>query len=289
MNTLLWSLMTLTAFAPTPSPAQAPPPVAATAVDTLFVKVGPNPKVPGRSKNQQRAVILIHGLGLHILQAERIQKARLRSWQQADSPMVRRLGQEADVYSLAYGQNVAVEKVCESSLLLRHIQALRAAGYLHIVLVGHSAGGLIARQVVEDHPRAGVTRVIQICSPNAGSVWAALKTARSAQTAFLTSLTRGARQKALEERAGKRIPAEVEFVCVIGSTRVGGDGVVVPRAQWSGDLQAQGVPAYPLRTTHWDAMHSPRTADLLARLVSEPQPRWDAEKVARERKQLLGS
>ncbi|MFO0925767.1 MAG: alpha/beta fold hydrolase [Gemmataceae bacterium] len=275
-------------FAPLTPPA---PPVdeKATPVDTLFVKVGPNPKVPGRTPGQPRALVLIHGLSLHFLHGDKIQKAKLRPWQEAESPVVKRLGQEGDVYSLAYGQTVAVETVCEASLLLRHLAGLKAAGYTQIVLIGHSAGGLIARQVVEDFPDLGVTRVIQVCSPNAGSVLAALKTARGAQMAFLLSLTRGARLKVLEERAKKRLPVAVEFVCVVGATRVGGDGVVVPRSQWSSELQAQGVPAYPLRATHWEAMHSPKTGDLLARLAVEPQPRWPPDKIIQVRKQLLGS
>lgn len=272
------------------APLTSPPPAETDAlVDTLFVKVGPNSKVPGRTPGQPRAIVLIHGLGLHILQTDKIQKAKLRVWQEADSPLVRRLGQEGDVYSLAYGQTVAVETMCEASLLLRHLARLKMAGYAQIVLVGHSAGGLIARQVVEDFPDLGVTRVVQVCSPNAGSMWAALKTARGAQRTFLLSLTCAARVKVLEERGKKRIPETVEFVCIVGATRVGGDGVVVPRSQWSSELQAQGIPAYPLRATHWEAMHSPRTAELLARLIVEPQPRWPPDRIIQARKQLLGS
>jgi pimeloyl-ACP methyl ester carboxylesterase len=263
-------------------------PLADDQVEMLFVKVGPNPKVPGQTPGQLRAVVLIHGLGLHMFNKDKITHAGLRKWQQPCSPLVRRLGRDSDVYGLAYGQNVPVEEIAGTSLLVKHIHRLREAGYQQIVLVGHSAGGLIARHLVEDHPDLGVTRVIQVCSPNLGSAWAALKTARSEQQAFLQSLTRSARQKVLDDRSSKRIPDRVEFVCIVGSSRVGGDGIVFSRSQWTADLQSQGVPVYPLRTTHWDAMHNSRTADLIARLVVEPQPRWNASKVVEVRKQLLG-
>jgi pimeloyl-ACP methyl ester carboxylesterase len=276
MTTLLLALLALPAAAPD-------------TVQTHFVKVGPSALVPGRTPDQDRAIVLIHGLSVHLISKEKPTKARLRTWQHADSLLVKHLGRDADVYSLAYSQTAPCDKVCEQSRLARHVKTLKEAGYREIVLVGHSAGGLIARHLVEDHPDLGVTKVIQVCSPNAGSGWAALKTARSVQVAFLTSLTRAARGKVLKERADRRIPKHCEFVCVVGSSVVGGDGVVPLKSQWSEDLQAQGVPAYALRTAHWEAMKTTRAAELLSRLVREKQPRWDERQVAEARKKLLGN
>jgi pimeloyl-ACP methyl ester carboxylesterase len=259
-------------------------------VQTLFVKVGPMPGVAGRSPDQDRAVVLIHGLSLHMISQQNTYKAYLRPWQQSDHPLVRRLAQDSDVYALAYGQNVPVDQVTASGDILRHIRSLKSAGYKQIVLVGHSAGGLIARELVEDHPDAGVTRVVQVCSPNAGSGWAALRTTRAVQIPFLVSLTRTGREKVIEKRyPGTRVPDSVGFACVVGTCHLGGDGVVSCRSQWSADLQKQGVPAYSVKTTHWDAMNNSRTQDLLGRLVVEPLPRWDEAKVAEARKSLLGS
>jgi pimeloyl-ACP methyl ester carboxylesterase len=268
-----------------------PPAMSAPAakVQTLFVKVGPMPGVSGRSPGQDRAVVLIHGLGLHMISSEKPVKAYLRNWQQSDHPLVRRLAQDSDVYALAYGQNLPLEEIVSSPEVLRHLRSLKEAGYKQVILVGHSAGGLIARQLVEDHADLGVTRVVQVCSPNEGSGWAALRTARAAQMPFLVSLTRSGREKVIDQRyPAKRIPESVEFACVVGSCRLRGDGVVSTRSQWSAELQAQGVPAYSIRTTHWDAMTNSRIPDLLARLAIEPMPRWDEAKVIEARMTLIG-
>ena len=67
---------------------------------------------------------------------------------------------------------------------------LRQAGYSEVILLGFSAGGVVARQFVEDNPAAGVTRVIQVCAPNLGSPLAKLKSSVGlAQESFLQSLT----------------------------------------------------------------------------------------------------
>jgi pimeloyl-ACP methyl ester carboxylesterase len=259
-----------------------------TTVEVLFVKVGPNARVVGRSAGQERAVVLIHGLALHPLAKDKASKARLRPWQQQDSALVKEVARHADVYALAYGQTAACERIAESLPLLEHVRGLKKAGYRDIVLVGHSAGGLIARQLVEDNEDIGVTKVIQVCCPNAGSNWAALRTTRSVQAAFLASLTHSARERLLKERKEKRIPNAVQFACVIASVHLGGDGVVSCKSQWSEDLQTQGIPAVSLHATHWDAVRSAKGAELLGRLVQESQKRWDERTVREARKKLLG-
>jgi pimeloyl-ACP methyl ester carboxylesterase len=256
-------------------------------VETLFVKVGPTPLTAGRSANRDKAVILIHGLGLHPFSSGKALRAKLRPWQQGDSPVVKKLSEQADVYALAYGQNAAIDKIADDPSLVRYLGRVKKEGYREIILVGHSAGGLIVRQLVEDHPDLGITRVIQVCAPNAGSGWASLKAATVSQMEFMTSLTRTFRLKALEKREAKRIPVSVEFVCVVGSCRVAGDGIVVAKSQWPLDLQAQGIPAHALRITHWEAMKNPKTIELLQKLVKEPQPRWDAKKVLESLKTIV--
>jgi pimeloyl-ACP methyl ester carboxylesterase len=273
----------------TTPPVWTVPTTLPTHVQTMFVKVAPRPGPIGRSPGQDRAVVLIHGLGLQMINQEKACKPYLRPYQQSDSPLVRRLARDSDVYALCYGQNASVESIALSPDLIRYILSLKAEGYCQIVLIGHSAGGLIARHLVEDHPELGVTRVIQVCAPNGGSGWAALKTARAAQIPFLVSLTRTSRQKVLHQRsADRRIPESVEFACVVGSCNLRGDGVVSTRSQWTADLQMQGIPAYTLKATHWEAMSCSRTPELLARIVVEPMPRWDAARVAQARKALLG-
>lgn len=257
-------------------------------IDAVFAKVGPSAKDAGRSRGRERAVVLIHGLALHPIKGEKAGKAGLRGWQKSDSVLVKELSAHSDVYSFAYAQTSAVEKVPESTGLAGHIRGLKKLGYKEIVLVGHSAGGLVARHFVEDNPDAGVTKVIQVCTPNGGSTLAALKAAREAQIAFLSSLSRTARAMTLEKRKDVTIPPKVEFACVVGALRLGTDGVVSSTSQWSEDLQKQGVPAHLLRTTHWDAMKTARGAEFLSKLILDPQPRWKAEQVSEAKKKLLG-
>jgi pimeloyl-ACP methyl ester carboxylesterase len=262
------------------------------AVDTQFVQVHPEP-IDGlgwrRSVGQWRAVVLLHGLQPHPFDDSKVAQSALRDWQKPGSTLVTALTHHADVFAFAYGQNVALEEIAAEPALRIGIARLRKLGYQEVVLIGHSAGGLVARQFVEDHPTAGVTKVIQVCSPNGGSSWSKLAIGvRHSQEAFMRSLTKEGRQMCLKQRSGKRIPADVEFVCVVGMGAGFGDGVVSCQCQWTEDLQAQGIPAVPLGTTHFRAMRSPECAEKLAELVREPQRRWDAARVSGVRRQLLG-
>jgi hypothetical protein len=240
-----------------------------------------------RSPGQERAVVLIHGLNVHLVRKSLVDHPSYRCWQEPDSRVVRHLAPLADVFSLAYSQNAPVEQISELAGLPGQIDLIRRLGYREIVLIGHSAGALIARQFVEDHPDAGVTKVIQVCAPNTGSAWAKLPLVRANQASFMYSMTCAGRQHILAQRAGKRIPAHVEFACVLGSCKLGGDGVVLNRNQWSEELQQQGIPVIPFHCNHYDAMILTRSAELLAQLVREALPRWDAEHVAAVRKQLI--
>src|SRR5262249_43539858 len=146
-------------------------------------------------------VVLLHGLKPHPFSKENVTKAIFHGWQLPDSVLVKQLVKEADVYAFAYAQNASVDEVAESPDLSDAVRRLRLRGYTEIVLIGHSAGGLIARQLVEDNPNVGVSKVIQVCAPNGGSSWASLKMVRSNQFDFLASLTKETRRKALSDRS----------------------------------------------------------------------------------------
>jgi pimeloyl-ACP methyl ester carboxylesterase len=262
-----------------------------TPVPTQFVQVAPEfREAPAavRSVGQQRAIVLVHGLYMHPFNKDNVARAQLHGWQKPGSVLVQRLAREGDVYAFAYAQTVAADEVAFRSDLLGCVRLLRELGYSDVVLLGHSAGGLIVRTLVEDHPEAGVTKVIQVCAPNGGSGWAAVQAVRANQVEFLSSLTKTARQRASEVRGDRFIPPSIEFVCVIGTGTIKGDGLVMCRCQWPEDLQVQGIPAVALAATHWTAVRGSRGAELLARLVREPQPRWDAARVRAGRKRLLG-
>src|ERR1043165_6526837 len=215
------------------------------AVASTFQQAAPAP-VDGkltRSANQAQAVVLIHGFYFH-LRDKSVPNAELRPWQKADGPLVKELAKHADVFVFAYGQNASIETIVKESKLQDSIAQLRKLGYTEIVLLGHSAGGLIARQFVEDHPDAGVTKVIQVCAPNGGSPLALLRGHKS-QKVFLDCLSEGGRQECLKLRADKRIPQNVQFVCVVarGDGKNGTDGIVPCVSQWTEDLHKQGIPA----------------------------------------------
>lgn len=264
--------------------------LAAGEVQTEFVQVSPaakNGKLE-RSMDQARAVLLIHGLRAHPFSEKKVTRPGFQDWQRAESALVKALVEDADVFAFAYSQDVIVDAVPKAPGLAAAIRGLRAAGYADIVLVGHSAGGLIARHFVEDHPDAGVTKVIQVCTPNGGSSWGKVTIGvRQSQEVFLTSLTKDARQLCLKERKEKCIPEKVQFICVVGTGSGVGDGIVLTTCQWSADLQDQGIPVCTIDITHFLAMRGPDGVKKVAELVRTDQPRWDAERVAEMKKKLF--
>jgi pimeloyl-ACP methyl ester carboxylesterase len=256
---------------------------AVSGLEMKFEQVAPEHKAAetfARSAGQGRAVVLVHGLRWRDGLAS--PKANFENWQQADSTLVKTLKNHADVFSFAYGQNLAVDRIAASVELLGHLRCVRQLGYKEIVLVGHSAGGLIVRQLVEDNAQLGVTKVIQVSAPNGGSDLGKL----SAEP-FITSLTKREREACMLKRADKKVPASIEFVCVVSGS-FGTDLMVLCSCQWTPDLQEQGIPAIALHRNHHNAIVSQAGADLIARLVCEKQPRWDQAKVAEERKTILG-
>jgi pimeloyl-ACP methyl ester carboxylesterase len=261
-------------------------------VETRFAQVAPPVREGAaftRSPAQARSVILIRGLHVHPFVDSQVRRATFPSWEQPGSTLVRSLAPDADVFAFTYGQAIPVGDVAALPSFRASVQDVRRMGYTEIVLVGFSAGGLIAREFVEDHPDAGVTKVVQVCPPNGGSNWAELSPGvRPSQQPFLESLTKRARTQCLRDRQDKRIPAGTEFVCVLGTGFGAGDGLVSTRSQWTEDLQEQGIPAVRLRTEHLAAVRGAEGARLIAALVRERQPRWDSARVAAMRKRLWG-
>jgi pimeloyl-ACP methyl ester carboxylesterase len=258
-------------------------------LESRFEQVEPLPEMGAfqRSRGQTRAVLLIHGFRLS-LRSQSVGRAEFRPWQHPHSTLINELGLDSDVFCFAYGQDVCLEEIVAKGKLDQHVQELRQLGYRDIVLVGHSAGGLIARQFVEDHPRCGVTKVIQICSPNAGTPSANRKVLKNQQV-FVDCLTEKARKECLTARVKVRLPQDVEFVCVVanGHHMNETDGLVPCASQWPADLREQGIPAVSYPFTHNEAVRSPRAARLLAELIKQPQPRWTPEQVSKAEKEIL--
>jgi hypothetical protein len=264
--------------------------IGAVRVESKFEQVTPEPppgRIMARSPGQTRAIVLINGLHVHPFSKENVVRPQMRDWQQRDSKLVHELTGAGDIFAFAYAQDVQVDEVASGSTLEEDVRWLKQQGYTEIVLIGHSAGGLVARQFVEDHPDAGVTRVIQVCAPNGGSSWAKLPAVRKNQHVFLHSLTKEGRKMALDWRRDRQIPENVEFLCVVGAAKKSGDGVVSREAQWSDDLQRQGIPAVTLDVTHPMAMRNQKAAEVIARLAVTSVGRWQPQQVIAAKKALF--
>jgi pimeloyl-ACP methyl ester carboxylesterase len=260
-------------------------------VDTRFTQVAPAAREVAafsRSPGCSRAVVLIHGLRMHPISKLGIVHAAFSDWQKAESALVQQLARDCDVFAFAYAQTVAADDVAEAPDLSDSVRRVQMLGYREVILVGYSAGGVIARQFVEDNPDSPVTKVVQVCAPNGGSGWASLPALCKQQAEFLRSLTKQTRMRALGARAERMLPPRVEFVCIVGTGTGVGDGLVSKRSQWTEELQAQGVPAVPVSDTHWHVLHGKKGVELIAALVREPQPRWDAARVTAKRREILG-
>jgi pimeloyl-ACP methyl ester carboxylesterase len=286
-------------------------------VETKWAQVAPVVRQSGsfeRSPHRHRAVVLVQGLRPHPFSNRNVTKADWHGWQKAGSRLVKALATDADVFAFAYGQNVAVDRIAGADCLGDNVRRLKRLGYAEIVLVGYSAGGLVARHFVEDHPDAGVTKVVQVCAPNGGSGWAEARALlRKGQREFLASLAKHGRQQCLARRAGKKIPESVEFVCVVGhlgldvsvmasleveegrvvhlaaAVSAQGDGMVSSGCQWTAELQDQGIPVVPMEIGHFRVMRARAGVETIARLVRDRQPRWNAGQVAEARRKLFGA
>ncbi len=274
-------------------------PVPAEELQTQFVQVHP---VPGnasfrRTPGQERAVIVVHGMRLGPWRLKKgvevhpIRLPNLLYWQEPGSPTVKTLAGEGDVFAFAFGQDVSVDEVSRAPLLATKIQELRKAGYKAVVLLGYSAGGVVCRQFVEDFPDAGVTKFVQICTPNGGTSWAKAQAAIAppAQKKFFESLSPEARQESLRLRAAKKIPSKVEFVCLIADGPLRSDGLLLWDSIWTTDLQNQGVPIHKVSgVNHSNIITTRKGLDVICALIREPQPRWNPQEVDRVRKTLFG-
>jgi hypothetical protein len=260
----------------------------APAVESTCLQVAPhNGAKWARSDKQTQAVVLIHGFYLH-LKDKTVPKAAFRPWQNADGPVVKELSKSADVFIFAYGQNAPVDGIVKQSQLSDNIAQLRKLGYQEIVLVGHSAGGLIARNFVEDYPDAGVTKVVQVCAPNGGSPLATLHVPKSQQP-FERCLSEDGRKECLKDRAAKKIPEKIQFVCIVARSdaKAHTDGIVPCLNQWTADLQKQGIPAIGMIGGHREVVRDAKHAKALVAVICEPHPRWSAERIESAKKELF--
>ena len=244
-----------------------------------------------RTKDRRHAVVLLHGLDPRD-DGGSPADPRFVDWQGSTSPLVKVLSRHADIFAISYAQTTAVEEIAAFPELRDAIAKVKRLGYDEVVLLGHSAGGLVARHFVEDHPQAGVTKVIQIATPNAGvplAGWGVtLKQVPRAQEPFVQSLAPAHREAFLKTRTATAIPPSIEFVTVVTciSSKANGDGIVNRKTQWPIELQRQGIPCICLQASHLEVMAHDDCLDVYCKLITERQPRWSGEQGAAVRGEI---
>ncbi len=234
---------------------------------------------------KERAVLLIHGLKIHPLRPAHATRPEIHEWQQPTSEIVRTLAKDFDVFAFGYAQTVPLDAVAHSPGLREAVGVIKKAGYKEIVLVGHSAGGVIARLFAECYPAAGVTKVITVAAPHTGSVVANVPVGYSrAQAPFVQSLTPDAR---MEAGVGK-LDDKVQMACVVCKLkRVDNDGLVNINSQWPEECRKLGIPAVLVPVSHFEAMLSPTSAKVIGDLAREKLTRWSPEEVEKAKKVLF--
>jgi pimeloyl-ACP methyl ester carboxylesterase len=243
---------------------------------------------PAEPSAKTRAVVLIPGLFIHPVRPVKASQPDRRPWQEPKSELVKVLAPDFDVFAFGYAQTAPLDDVARSQGLRDAVARLRAAGYKELVLIGHSAGGVIARQFVERFPDAGVTKVIAVAAPFAGVELASVKVGYpKVQAPFVRSLAPAARAEAA--RANKNAPAaDVPFACVVCKWLFETDGLVPTRSQWPEELQKCGVPIVYAAATHFTVMHNPAVTKAIGELAREKVAIWSAEETERARKILFG-
>ena len=245
--------------------------------------------VPDVAPEKARAVVLIPGLFVHTIQPAKAAVPDRRPWQKPKSALVNALAPDFDVFAFGYAQTVALDEIAKSAGMRDAIARLRKAGYKEIVLVGHSAGGVIARQFVDNNPDAGVTKVIAVAAPFAGAELANLKVGYpKVQAPFVQSLAPDARAEVAKANKNA-LSKDVPFACVVCKLKlVETDGLVPTRSQWPEEFQKCGVPVIHSSANHFLVMQNAAAAKAIAELAREKLARWSPEEVEKARKVLFG-
>jgi pimeloyl-ACP methyl ester carboxylesterase len=260
---------------------------------TELWQVAPEPK--GKAalttpRTKDRAVLLVPGLKLHPLRPAMCTRPERHPFQEPGSELVRTLAKDSDVFAFGYAQTAALDAVVHAPGLRDAVARLKKAGYKELVLVGHSAGGVIARLFVAAYPDAGVTKVVAVAAPHAGAEAARIPVGYPrAQIPFIQSLAPEARLAARVPGDPKPDPA-VQMACVVCKMRwFDGDGLVPTASQWPEECRKGGVPAVLVSGNHWDVMHNPASTKVIADLAREKLTRWTPDEAETARKLLFGA
>jgi hypothetical protein len=248
-------------------------------------------QLPALERKHDRAVVLIHGLKVQVFSPERATHPDPHSFQKPRSELVKGLEESFDVFGVSYAQAGPVDWVAASPKLREGIKALRFAGYKEIVLVGHSAGGIVARKFVEMHPKAGVNKVIAVASPYLGSGWAKLpdQILPKSQMMFIHSLLPNHREECTRNCTAV-LPEDLQFACVVCKLpRLDSDTTVGIDSQWPKDLQKLGIPISLVNCNHFDAMKHEKAVQAIVELAKGKVVRWTPAETEKAQRILFGT
>jgi pimeloyl-ACP methyl ester carboxylesterase len=265
-----------------------------TDLPTVFWGISPEVKssdIPALKKKNDKAVVFIHGLLPHVFHPERATQPEVHDWQVSSGLLAKQLADDYDIFGFSYAQSQSVDSITLCRGLRTGINAIEAAQYKEIVLIGHSAGAIIARQFAEFFPEDGITKIICISGPHLGSGWAKLPTFTlpKTQVAFINSLLPDVRTALHKERAIK-LPKDLEACCVLSKwNRTDHDTIVNLRSQWPTDLQDQGIPAVLASCNHFDVMTNEAAVKSITELVRGKIVRWKPEQTELAQFKLFGT
>lgn len=244
-----------------------------TAVWQMVPLVDGEMKAPKVTKT--KAVLCIPGLYPHPLRPEKATLPEMHPWFEPKAPLLAALAGEFDVYAFGYAQTVPIDLVADCNGLRNAVERLRKAGYAEIVLVGHSAGGLVAHHFAERNPKSGVTKVIPVSAPYTGSDLAdiTLPLPRT-QVSYIKSLAPQPRKDAIA--AIKAFPKDIEICCVLCKvSRLPNDIMVGLDSQWPEEVRKQGIPATLVAVNHFEAIKAPQGVTMVADLAKAKLVRWE--------------
>ncbi len=239
-------------------------------------------------KTKDKAVLLIPGLKIHPVRPALATQPELHKWQLPNSELVRALASDFDVFALGYAQTAPVDVVARSPALHAQVQLLKDAGYREIVLIGHSAGGVVARLYAATYPKSGVTKVITTAAPHAGALIARIPVGYpKIQAPFVQSLTPEARRRCAQP-VDSDPQQPLEMVCVVARLpRLFSDGLVELESQWPEECRAAGVPVVVVEVSHFEVLLHPASVRKVAQLTREKLRRWTPEEVEQALQVLL--
>jgi triacylglycerol lipase len=130
---------------------------------------------------------------------------------------------------------------------------LKRTRHKKVLLVGHSMGGILAREVVRRHGAQAVERIISIASPHQGTLWGFVTLSQAVPQ--MTSHCAYLRELA-EDSAIKSVDVH-SIAAVHDNLVIPFDNALLPGSVW------HLVPGYG----HVSVTHAPQTMDLVERLI----------------------